>query len=1528
MSNEINNLTREFLNQLEWKETELLTWGVVDGGFNEDEIKALAEKLVEKHDVDIDPGEVIKTMEEQKLLFEFNFRGTELYRTRMAEAIRLFARLRQLFPRRDWHTSPTLVADYRFSLRQRLYPKRKLEPQTVLENLETDKLINPFQRIALEALLISGDPSGDSKAARRLKLADFQYRATSRMLRDLRSTNSRGMIVCAGTGTGKTLAFYLPALTHIARLIKNPPAKEAHWTKALAIYPRNELLKDQFSETYAEARRLDAVLQAAGKRKLTIGAFFGLTPKQASKSRWSRESGHLTCPYLRCPQCNGSLQWLQTDIEQGRERLVCITPSCKTVIEEDEIILTRDRMAKTPPDILFTTTEMLNRSMGDASYRHIFGVGNNVKAPQVALLDEVHTYTGIHGAQVAYLLRRWQRMIGKKVQFTGLSATLESATEFFTQLVGLKPGTVEEISPGSDVQPEGMEYLLALRGDPVSGTSLLSTSIQAAMLLRRILDPANSSPSQGIYGSKVFAFTDDLDVTNRLFHNLLDAEGRTSWGTVMSQGKRLAALRTHNSNNSVDRLIAGQSWRMCEEIGHILENPLQISRTSSQDTGVDTQSDVIIATASLEVGFNDPEVGAVIQHKAPRNMASFLQRKGRAGRRRIMRPWTVVVLSDYGRDRIAYQSYDSLFSPILEERLLPISNRYVVSIQAVFAFMDWISQQLSSYPSGSVWKDFAKPSKGYWRKRQESAIAIIEEILEVKETYNTLKLYLQEALQLSADEIQLILWEPPRALMTGVLPTLLRRLKTGWQRLRLPGEPEFDYQTNDPLPDFVPANLFTDLLLSEVRVLTPPSNQWTTEPEEFYLPILQAIKTFTPGRVSRRFGIQRGQISHWIAPSQLISGVQTLPIEQYCDEYEEAGIFQTQQGDRLINVRCIRPWTLRVEQKPTNVSDKSNAQLEWHTQILPPNEGKPIDLPQGSYWLNILIAAHSFTHNQQNPIEVRRFAMGSEANIRIQHNKKTEEIETSIRFVEAANGQPAGIGFTQTVDGIVFHYRIPENFTISPYDANRTKVHAFRTSYFRHRILQDSRLDGIANLFQRDWLYQIYLSMLVTYTIDHQISLKEAHQECNRQNLGQEMAAVLANIFQALEVTETTEEENALGNEAEDSEPQNSNQPQGRQPNHERLRELAASTEVQKVLNDLAPLLWEQPDEGWDDWAKQRFQATLGSAILEACHQLCPQFDSEDLLLDLDPGPRPQEVQSLPESLQEIWLTEASPGGSGVIEEILRQYMEDPLGFFRLVESALEPSDFEIIDAELTQLLELSESNSTIQNAFSQVRSSDSHTLLTQASKHLRQVLLQEGILITPAVMTAIHARILSSGSNPQTDSQLRNMIQQWQAEEMRLGIEVDARVFAYVASKQQELIKALPPGVKNNPYVCFTVLYSRLWLKGSIIQNRAISFYNPFAIAPEADREILLDVLQPSEHLIKIEESNWYEQIQTVLQEYGVAALIAPSNNRQGLKVAILQMMQEPIDIGFLSLYPFVEGIRRTTQGYIARIRIREIVQ
>ena len=56
-------------------------------------------------------------------------------------------------------------------------------------------------------------------------------------------------------------------------------------------------------------------------------------------------------------------------------------------------------------------------------------------------------------------------------------------------------------------------------------------------------------------------------------------------------------------------------------------------------------NDILFATSSLEVGFDDPDMMMVYQHYAPTNLASFIQRKGRGGRGSDDRPITGVTLS-------------------------------------------------------------------------------------------------------------------------------------------------------------------------------------------------------------------------------------------------------------------------------------------------------------------------------------------------------------------------------------------------------------------------------------------------------------------------------------------------------------------------------------------------------------------------------------------------------------------------------------------------------------------------------------------------------------------------------------------------------------------------------------------------------------------------------------------------------------------------------------------------------------------
>ncbi len=125
-------------------------------------------------------------------------------------------------------------------------------------------------------------------------------RATDRIVAD---PPDSGTVVCSGTGSGKTLAFYLPAFMTLAPLLD-----ETAWTKCIAIYPRNELLKDQLREAIATARRITPVLRKHERRGLTFGAFFGdvkndanhvAVPKLGLGRAWLRRP---TGPHLPVPR--------------------------------------------------------------------------------------------------------------------------------------------------------------------------------------------------------------------------------------------------------------------------------------------------------------------------------------------------------------------------------------------------------------------------------------------------------------------------------------------------------------------------------------------------------------------------------------------------------------------------------------------------------------------------------------------------------------------------------------------------------------------------------------------------------------------------------------------------------------------------------------------------------------------------------------------------------------------------------------------------------------------------------------------------------------------------------------------------------------------------------------------------------------------------------------------------------------------------------------------------------------------------
>lgn len=1520
MSAESEKFLSQVLDQIEQRETRLLTWGIVDGFFSHDELSQLINDAIdlalEEGNIDdfLSASEVLSALIERKWLttVELSEGGTG-YRSRMAETVRLLQRLRQLFPKHagttGWQQAPTLVADYRFLRRRREYPKREITVDAALKQLK-DVTSSAALMTAAKALL---SPQGKP-----LLLAGFQVRAAQRIIKGIESSQPLATIVCAGTGSGKTLAFYLPALASIARhLIADVKAKP--WVKAVALYPRTELLKDQLREVLGRSLALTDELPANSRVKLRVGALFGNTPASANFCEWPKIGDDYICTSLACVKCGAELRWRATDHSVGKERLHC--SSCDFTVDGEIFPLTRDSIKVNPPDILFTTTEMLNQRMADNTMCHLFGIGSKtVRAPELVLLDEVHTYEGRHGAQVAYLMRRWQKQLEQPLRFVGLSATLREARDFFATLTACRQNLVDEVSPQSnEIETEGAEYLIALRGDPVSRTALLSTTIQTTMLLQRCLDPkapeVRQSLSKGAYGQKIFVFTDNLDVINRLYFDLLSAEGRTSTGDPdMRQAPNggLAVLRATGTSHY--RYANGQDWRFCESVHGSLKHRLQVKRVSSQDRGVEADADVIVATAVLEVGFDDPAVGAVVQHKAPRGMAGFLQRKGRAGRTRGMRPWTAVVLSDYGRDRLAYQSYDLLFDPELPVRTLPLSNRYLTRMQAVYATIDYLGTRMQDGPVGSVWNDLSGPSKN--EQRRIRLQKELESILQSENATKRLANYLQRALRLPQEEISALLWEFPRPLMTTALPTALRRVSTKWSA---DGQINMDYAvSNNPLPDFIPGTLFADLNLAEVEIQLPDAPTGNGR-DRNVMSVFAALREFAPGRVSRRYGVRYRTERHWLPPSpEMQTDAASSGSSAHLDvmsvgSHVLVGEFQMWQGDVVVPIPVYRPVAIAPLAPPKKVKDSSNASLNWHSQfvvnvaptwLLPPDHG---------LWRELVPQVGFFTHARHAPIEVRRFATGASSDVGVGQEKV--HIDTTFTAGEA----PVALGTSFSADGVLFQLRIPSALYKRAGAGAEKKWRALRTARFLDAAWRGHSLAMVGNPFMREWLAQIFLSAVTFEAMQGNQGMAHAAHALAAGTASVTLANVLSLLFQSNVV------------QAQSSESEELPQEKLRQE----LDECLQRVEIVDELHRAAAVLWESVTDSWEPWLRGVFHATFAAALLRSVTDICPTIDADELQIDLSRGAVDDaQASAFDPALSEVWLTEKSPGGSGLIEDFMRHYAEDPRRFFAVVRANLEMSEFEQIDYQLNGLVRLlTRGKSTeVTECVGQFRAAQRQQDMDGHLRTLRRSLVVEGFSPFHGFFVSLGSRILRQGSGPATDRYLANVLERWESEEARLGVEIDLRIMSYALSQSSDIDRVVgefgtAAGTDRGAWR-MSAVYGLLWPRGRAIRQTALQVRNPFSDLPPIERLLVAECLVDDRIRISVEEADWFERTAEHLSAGRLVTLTCHGSRREYLGDALNALVTNPIDAGYLRAYARLQGVRQSASAIEADIELIEAVQ
>jgi superfamily II DNA or RNA helicase len=1546
-------LLNEVLTAIERRELKMLNWGFVDV---KSDLKALMPQILEEmpepghglwrsaESYGVTAEDVFEELEQRYLIVKDAIQR-HLYRSRFAETIRLLLLLRQRFSHDDWQTASRLVSDIKLDVQPRRYPKRNVSVDELIQSLY-QLGASPLYREAVVCLL--------TKNGQRFSLARFQQDAILEQYQSLnfgRPTSESGVVVGAGTGSGKTKTFYVPALAEIASTLK----QEAY-VMALAIYPRVELLKDQLAEAFLEARKLDELLQRHSRRMIRIGAYYGDTPNNAqlvlkNVRKIPTASGPQEaweCPFFLCPDCGRPLLWYKADILQeklenaGNEKrygnhAILRCRSCYFKTEPGQLALTRDHLDREPPDILFTTTEMLNRNLSQARKHKLMGIEAD-NPPKMLLLDEIHTYEGLQGAHIAYLLRRWRyaRRYGRSVSLccVGLSATLKSADSFFAKLTGIPVHRVKYISPADeDMEVEGAEYNVMLKGDPVSGSSLLSTTVQTAMLLARMLDPKPDMPSGGFYGQRIFAFTDKLDLVNRLAYILNDAEDYYKKKHMPRPLSQFRSAFGDSEDIIRQKHIAGQIWQTSADIGYRLSDPLQIAVTSSQRRGVNPDASIILATSTLEVGFNDPNVGAVLQHRAPYSLASFLQRKGRAGRdsRRLMRPWMVMVTSDYGRDRLAFHYAERFFEPELKEIDLPINNYYVRKIQAAFALMDWLSLTLKHTPynrSISVWDALRGTRKdeeqGWYEQRWRKAICTaLKEVLDgtQREAFSR---YVQQALGIDErEEVESLLWDEPRSLLFDVLPTLLRQLESKWQSITPVNTQELhvelwqDNIADYPMPDFVTPTLFADLNSPGIPVHISGQSQETT------LPLGTCLNEFAPGNVSKRYSSdEKREVSHWLEipekgitqGSVMIQGMpaiqEMLAIEHLKESlnYDDVSLPLIIDGELY---QLYRPRSYSLAEVPKDVANTSSAHLIWRSHFRPQqlsttaevkheaNEPQlhPLLSPR-SLWKHFFADVQHFTQEHGTWVEVARMAVGVQAETRYKNNPELQR--RWLQFV--ADGQSAGIGFVNYFDALFFRIQPLDVASLVTAPEWEQLYQTFAPHYFLHMLYQDQRIrQAKLSRFEVDRLWELEFSMLVITAIERQCSIADAatYLHTNRREMAND---VMSMIFQGQQ-TEDEDEERV-----------------GRL--HEKLLQLLEDTQLQLAVKDAEHVLWEQQEDQFFAWLQSCYTSSLGSVLFTALTDLMPDIDPDEVALDIDG--------------EQIWISEMTPGGVGIISRLAETLEFKPREFELKMLDTLEYCERQQLAIQLDTIAEYIERGDVeVTDIFARLRAESTLIEQEQLLETLKALLEQRGVDVTREFMVALRAKFLRPNSNKDTDELIAALVHFWHEQEHRLGCRIELRVIAtavlhYAPLREQveKVLKRISGIEAVEESQMFNILQSLLWLSCSDSCPDCVEKSQLYQEMIKPSRALLLALLQKEIQPIIYGQDGWEQQVRDMLRTRYHAHIRCSHEQLAACQQTLMDLLITQVDIGYQFFYPSVERIARTSNTWTITMGIREFAR
>lgn len=338
----------------------------------------------------------------------------------------------------------------------------------------------------------------------------------------------RNVVVTSGTGSGKTESFLLPLIAGLLDERKSGAGHGAthHWwneaysrsnnawehlrsrigggpvpaVRAMVLYPTNALVEDQVS------RLRQAAIRAAeihGQPLFYFGRYTGATWGGPSVDPLNGLSGS---DYARVNEVAGEIRQASLEAGRMREAMEKKGASASKVIEacsqfQDPAIgemVSRWDMIAAPPDILITNTSMLNIMLMRDVEAPIFEqtrawLEADNKNQFTLVVDELHSYRGTQGSEVALVVRNMLDRLGlepnsPQLRCIGTSASLEGEAggQYLEEFFGV-PRETFQVFPGEPKEyncclPIDKSVLASASSDLLSGDELREKAGLAAVM--------------------------------------------------------------------------------------------------------------------------------------------------------------------------------------------------------------------------------------------------------------------------------------------------------------------------------------------------------------------------------------------------------------------------------------------------------------------------------------------------------------------------------------------------------------------------------------------------------------------------------------------------------------------------------------------------------------------------------------------------------------------------------------------------------------------------------------------------------------------------------------------------------------------------------------------------------------------------------------------------------------------------------------------------------------------------------------